>query len=93
MELSIKNLKVNTDKCIKGFTPEIYATDAALELVAKGVSFRDAYVDVGLNIDKLGQRDPVESIKSRTHTGSTGKLGLDISRKEIDLMVERLGWK
>lgn len=83
MELSIKNLKVNTDKCLEGFTPEIFATDAALELVSKGVSFRDAYVEVGLNVDKLLNRDPFESIKLRTHIGSTGNLGLDISRDGI----------
>lgn len=90
MELSIKNLKVNKEKCLAGFTPEIFATDAALELVAKGVSFRDAYVEVGINVDKLGQRDPIESIKSRTHIGSTGNLGLDISRKEVEAIRERL---
>lgn len=89
MELSINNLKVNKDKCLAGFTPEIFATDAALELVAAGASFRDAYVEVGLNIDKLSNRDPVESISLRTHIGSTGNLGLDISKKEIeDIRVE-----
>lgn len=90
MELSIKNLKVNKDKCIEGFTPEIFATDAALELVAKGVSFRDAYVDVGINVDKLNQRDPLESIKTRTHTGSTGNLGLDLAVNEVNNIRERL---
>ncbi|MGL1890774.1 MAG: argininosuccinate lyase [Spirochaetaceae bacterium] len=90
MELSIKNLKVNVDKCLAGFTPEIYATDAALELVAGGASFRDAYVEVGLNVDKLGQRDAVESIKSRTHTGSTGNLGLNIAREEIKKIIKSM---
>ena len=89
MELSIKNLKVNKDKCIKGFTPEIFATDAALELVANGVSFRDAYVEVGLNVDKLGQRDALESILARTHLGSTGNLGLELVAKEIDELKSR----
>lgn len=89
MELSIKNLKVNRAQCLAGFTPEIFATDAALELVAKGVSFRDAYVEVGLNVDKLGQRDAVESILSRTHTGSTGNLGLDKIKDDVDQMNVR----
>lgn len=89
MELSIKNLKVNREKCLEGFTPEIYATDAALELVAEGVSFRDAYIEVGLNVEALGQRDAVESIKSRTHTGSTGNLGLDKAADEVNKMRER----
>lgn len=90
MELSIKNLKVNKDKCLEGFTPEIFATDAALELVASGKSFRDAYVEVGLNVDKLSNRNPEESIKLRTHIGSTGNLGLDISKKEIENIRKEL---
>ena len=57
MELSIKNLIVNTQKCIEGFTPENFATDVALELVASGMSFRDAYVKVGLEVESLANRD------------------------------------
>ncbi len=90
MELSIKNLVVNKDKCIAGFTPDIYATDAALELVANGSSFRDAYVEVGLNVNKLDQRDPIESIKSRTHTGATGNLGLDKITAEVEDITSRI---
>lgn len=89
MELSIQKLKINKAKCLEGFTPEIYATDAALELVANGASFRDAYVEVGLNVDKLGQRDAVESINQRTHTGSTGNLGLKLILDDIKDMRER----
>ncbi len=91
MELSINNLQVNASKCIEGFTPENFATDAALELVAGGMSFRDAYVEVGLNVDKLSNRDPVESIKLRTHLGSSGNLGLDLSKKEIEVIEKELG--
>jgi argininosuccinate lyase len=39
----IKGLKVNKDKCQAGFTPELYATHHAYELVKKGMAFRDAY--------------------------------------------------
>ncbi len=83
MELSIKNLIVNTQKCIEGFTPENFATDVALELVASGMSFRDAYVKVGLEVESLANRDPVEAIKLRTHTGTSGNLGLELSRNSI----------
>lgn len=84
MELSIKNLKVNREKCIEGFTPENFATDVALELVLSGKSFRDAYVEVGLKVDELSNRDPVEAINLRTHTGTSGNLGLDKCRTLID---------
>ncbi|MBN2618608.1 MAG: argininosuccinate lyase [Spirochaetales bacterium] len=90
MELSIQKLEVNVDKCIKGFTPENFATDVALEMVAKGASFRDAYVEVGLNIDKLANRDPVEAIKLRTHTGTSGNLGLDLIQQGVNLLRKEL---
>lgn len=77
MDLSINKLQINKEKLSAGFIPEIYATDLALELVEKGQSFRDAYKKVGLNLEKLKQRDPLESIQSRKSTGCSGNLDLD----------------
>ncbi|MFH1590778.1 MAG: argininosuccinate lyase [archaeon] len=39
----IKNLKVDSARCKQAMTPELYATDKALKLVAEGIPFRDAY--------------------------------------------------
>ena len=80
MDLCIRKVKVNPEKLKAGFIPEIYATDAALELVAQGVPFRDAYREVGLNLDRLEARDPEATIMARTYTGTTGNLGLDKAR-------------
>jgi len=41
--LIIENLKVNEEKCKKGLTEEIYATERVYKLVEKGVPFRKAY--------------------------------------------------
>ncbi len=81
--LTIEKLEINKDKLIAGFIPEIYATDAALELVEKGVPFRDAYKEIGLNIDKLKSRNPVEAIKAKKSSGSTGNLQLEKSNTRI----------
>jgi len=75
-ELTFQELKVNQEKLKEAFAPEIYATDAALTLVAKGMSFRDAYKEVGLNLDKYSHGDPVESLKNRTYPGTAGNLNL-----------------
>lgn len=88
MTLTFEKLKVNREALEKGFSPEIYATDAALEQVAKGVSFRDAYRSVGLSLDGEGgpvdlDRDPGASVTSRTHTGTSGNLGLEGDRKVL----------
>jgi argininosuccinate lyase len=77
MELTVKQLIINEDKLLAGFTPEVYATDRALELVAGGMPFRDAYKEVGLNLDKLSSLDPKEVVKQRKHLGTAGNLGLE----------------
>jgi len=85
-ELTISNTTVNALNLKKGFIPEIYATDASLKLVAEGMSFRDAYKEVGLNIDKLKDEDPESIIKKRTSDGTTGKLNIDIAISEKEKM-------
>jgi len=42
-KLLFENLKVNTEKCKKGLTEEIYATEEIYKLVKKGIPFREAY--------------------------------------------------
>ncbi len=80
IDLAIRKVKVNNEKLAAGFIPEIYATDAALELVAQGMPFRDAYKEVGLNLDQLKARNPESTINAKTYTGTTGNLGLDQAR-------------
>jgi argininosuccinate lyase len=80
MDLTFEGLIVNEGALKAAFTPEIFATDRALELVAGGVPFRDAYREVGTNLGSLGARDPVDSISMKKATGTTGNLRLDIPR-------------
>jgi len=79
----IPKIKVNKEKLMESFTPELYATDRVLELVKEGSPFRDAYKEIGTNLESLRNKDPVENIKSKTHTGATGNLGLDKIEKKI----------
>lgn len=92
MDLTFTNLEVNQKALEGGFSPEIYATDAALTMAAQGFSFRDAYRRVGLSLEGGGgevnlARDPRESAASRTHTGSSGNLGLEKSRKALESLA------
>ena len=80
MDLTVGKLIVNDAALRGGFTPEIFATDRALQLVAEGVPFRDAYRDVGRSLDKVPAMDPVEAIARRTSTGTPGNLRLDVPR-------------
>jgi argininosuccinate lyase len=80
-KLTIDELKVNKAKLLEGFTPEIFATDEALRLVASGRSFRDAYKEVGLNLKKLKNEDPVAALKKRTSLGTPGNLNLKYAKE------------
>ncbi|MBR6023136.1 MAG: argininosuccinate lyase, partial [Kiritimatiellae bacterium] len=71
----IAGTKVNEDALRAGFGPGVYATDRALELVAEGVPFRDAYREVKAHLDDLGRRDPDAALAAKTHLGAPA--GLD----------------
>jgi len=84
MRLSIERLEVVEENLCKGFVPEIYATDRALELVMEGKPFRDAYREVAANLEGLAARDPVENLKSKRLQGGPGNLGLDALKSRAD---------
>lgn len=83
MNLVTKGIRMNKEKCVKACTPEVYATDYALDLVKQGMPFRDAYRKVAAGVDELEQIDPEKNLKEKKHTGSTGNLKLDDIKKNI----------
>ena len=84
-------LSVDEAACRKGFRPEIYAADAALEMATKeGIPFRDAYKKVGLNLEALKNQDPLENIRAKSHLGGPGNLGLDKVRAWAKELAEKL---
>jgi argininosuccinate lyase len=94
MELVIRRLVVHEEALLTGFRPEIYATDYALELVRRGVPFRDAYRRVAADLDRLEERDPHRALAERSSSGTSGNLGLELSAgllssRRDDLAAER----
>ncbi len=85
----VEGLAVNEEALLAGFTPEVYATDRALELVAGGMPFRDAYDHVKQNLDALEQLDPREVIQKKQSLGATGRLELE---SLCERMREALVW-
>ena len=76
------------EKILAALTPDIYATDEAYRLVREqGIPFRDAYVQVGQNLDAVAVPDHEGTVKGRTHAGSTGNLGLPELKREIEQSV------
>lgn len=78
MHLMVKGLNVNADRLRQAFTPDVFATDRALELVAEGMPFRDAYHQVKENLDELQSIDPDAAVAVKTHWGAPA--GVDFAR-------------
>ena len=71
----IAGTQVRADRLRAGFTPDVFATDRALELVGQGMPFRDAYHHVKANLHELEQMDPDQAVARKTHLGAPA--GLD----------------
>jgi len=85
--LTIRKLTVNQDRLLESFNPGVFATDAAIALVAEGRTFRDAYREVGTHPERYSGKDPHSAIKDRTSTGTAGNLRLDIALGELERVV------
>lgn len=77
-----------TDRMEAAITPAQFATDRANELVAEGLSFRDAYRTVGDELDALQARSAADSLGARVSLGGCGNLGLDRIRARLDALVD-----
>ena len=47
MDLVLSGLNINRENCESAITPELYATEEAYRLVNEGLSFREAYRQIG----------------------------------------------
>ncbi len=84
-------LKPVRERIIAALTPDIYATDEAYRMMREqGIAFRDAYRTVGCALDRLENPDHDAVVKSRTHAGSTGNLGLAGLAARVD--TEGAAW-
>ncbi len=79
----VEAIQVNKKALKDGFTPDVFATDRALELVGEGMPFRDAYHYVKENLAELGKMDPAKALAQKTHLGAP--MGIDWT-----LLKERL---
>ena len=75
---AVPTIRPVRERILAALTPDIYATDEAYRLMREqGLTFRDAYVQTGKNLDRVGVPDHDACVRGRTHAGSTGNLGLD----------------
>ncbi|MBA2454526.1 MAG: argininosuccinate lyase [Chloroflexia bacterium] len=81
--LTVSRLVPNENKMAEACSPELFATDAAYDLVLQGVPFRDAYKQVALSLDTLENIDPEAHLVKHTHQGTSGDLRLGVSSDKI----------
>ena len=89
-------VKVNAAACRAAFTPGVFATDVALQMVAKGAPWRDAYHDVRDQFaalydgkpSEVANLDPDRQVALKTHEGTCLGIDHDLYRRRISAAVE-----
>jgi len=83
-----QGLELLPEKCRAGFTPEIFATDYALQLVEEGVPFREAYIQAAEDLEAGAEVDIDEIMSRRDHLGSPADDDLSPLFELLDYRLE-----
>jgi argininosuccinate lyase len=73
----VQNLRFDAAALRAAISPDMHATDRALELVVQGMPFRDAYKQAAVEIPTYADRSVDDSVHRRVSLGGAGNLGLD----------------
>ncbi len=84
----IAGLEFERAAMLKKITPEMFATDRAMQLVATGLSFRDAYLQMKQVEITAAEPSAEESLSQRLSLGGSGKPGLDILQQRLNQLRE-----
>ncbi|MCC6909005.1 MAG: argininosuccinate lyase [Phycisphaerales bacterium] len=80
----VASMEFDRPRMREAITPAMFATDRAIQLAAEGVPFREAYRQVGREIEAMRDLPIEQSIAQRTSLGGSGNLGLDVLRQRLD---------
>jgi argininosuccinate lyase len=80
----VHGLEFKKKNMLEAITPEMFATDLALQNAAAGVPFREAYVTAKQQMDDAEQMDVQESLAKRISPGACGDLQLDRIRLRLE---------
>ncbi len=80
----IKGITIDKDAVKRVIKQDIFAADMANDMVEKdGISFRDAYIQVGQALNEVKDFDLEKSITSKKSLGSPGNLDLNYYKKIV----------
>jgi len=80
----VEGLVFKADKMQAAISPDMFATDSALELAAAGVPFREAYHKAKQKLGETAQLDVQESLARRVSPGACGDLQLERIRQRLE---------
>jgi len=88
----VDNIKPNEKVLMKSMLecPGLFAAHKAFEKVKEGMTFRDAYREVGSKINEIdvSEKDIARWLKMSKHQGGTGNLQLNKIEKEIKELIK-----
>lgn len=79
----VLGMTVDARKCREAFSPEVFATDVALRMVAEGTPWRDAYHEVRDHLERLENEDCDAAVAAKSHEGTTGGIDQELYRKRF----------
>ncbi|MEE8338718.1 MAG: argininosuccinate lyase [Xanthomonadales bacterium] len=80
----VDGLEFKRENMLAAITPEMFATDIAVQNAAAGVPFREAYLMAKQQMDEAVQLDVQESLARRVSPGACGDLQLDRIRLRLE---------
>ncbi len=86
----LSGMTLHTDRMLDAIDPPMFATDRAVELSVGGMAFRDAYKQVGRELDALAQGNAGASVRARVSPGACADLRLNELEAWVESLAERL---
>ncbi|RAI91357.1 argininosuccinate lyase [Algoriphagus yeomjeoni] len=83
----LKSIKVKEDILADPFYKHLFSVEVVNDLVLKGMPFRDAYKQVGMDIES-DNFAPDQTILNHTHEGSIGNLNLDAIQDKMQSAIK-----
>ncbi len=82
----INDLEFKAEKMAAAISPELYATDIAVDQAASGIPFREANRKAKGQLGQLPSRDPAQSLSKRVSPGACGDLQLPLLRARLEAL-------
>lgn len=93
MTIIISNIQPKEKSLQKAMSPHLFAAHKAFEMVKKqNMSFRDAYQEVGANLENIAiSTEEIQNmLKESTHQGGTGNLQIAELESRLDTILSSL---